>query len=486
MIHTLVRFSAPGRENEAFFKGMIDEAHRAGMRVHAWFPICFDPQRLKTHPEWGMVNSDGVRSVEWVCPTNIAWRQEFLALFKNLLDNYGVDGIHFDDIRFPSADVCHCRACRSELSRRASVDWPLGLELIDQTDTQAVWFDYRTGLIRDLTEELGAAIRKWREGVIVSAALEPEGAISFDGVKLYGQSYRELARRARLRRAHGLPPGRRRARKLGAGRADLGSLAVWIHARLAGYSGVRRSIAFADEPGRFRASARLDALRQRRCGAVRVGAHAFPRHRGGEPRQHAAGRRRPRAPLGARSPRCSAGHRECAVRAGRCRGEIVFFRTHVSSSAGWSNSAGMDLGHVGRRAAIGVLWAVRSRSKASRQALPELPLSVLEALAAEPRLTGPLAAVIVHRLHALCPDELEWIRTHSLLFRLLEAGGQFPDVGLDAIDPGRLALTRAKEAGWIRNAGESWCLTPEGRQMLKFMASREDSRHWRPFVDRAR
>ncbi len=117
-------------------------------------------------------------------------------------------------------------------------------------------------------------------------------------------------------------------------------------------------------------------------------------------------------------------------------------------------------------------------------ALPELPLSVLEALAAEPTLSGPLAAVIVRRLQALGPDELEWIRTHSLLFRLLEAGGQFPDVGIDALDPGRLAVTKAKDAGWIHNAGETWYLTSDGRQMLKFMASREDSRHWRPFVDR--
>ncbi len=182
-----------GRENDAFFKGMIDEAHRAGMRVHAWFPICFDPQRLKTHPEWGMVDSNGVRSDQWVCPTNAAWRKEFLATFKNLLENYGVDGIHFDHIRFPSADVCHCPACRNELSRRASVNWPFGLELIDQCDTQAVWFDYRADLIHDLTEEFATAIRKWQEGVIVSAALKPEGAINFDGVELYGQSYRKLA-----------------------------------------------------------------------------------------------------------------------------------------------------------------------------------------------------------------------------------------------------------------------------------------------------
>ena len=160
----------PGRENDSFFGGMIDETHRAGMRVHAWFPICYDPQRLKKHPEWGMVDSNGLRSDEWVCPSSTAWRKEFLAMFKNLLDNYSVDGIHFDYIRFPNAEVCHCPACRAELTRRAAVKWPLGMELIEQSNAQAAWFDYRSDLIHDLAEEFATAIRKWQEGVVVSAA----------------------------------------------------------------------------------------------------------------------------------------------------------------------------------------------------------------------------------------------------------------------------------------------------------------------------
>jgi uncharacterized lipoprotein YddW (UPF0748 family) len=82
-------------------------------------------------------------------------------MFKSVLDNYGVDGIHFDYIRFPNAEVCQCPACRKELSGRAAVNWPLGLALIDQSDTQATWFDYRSDLIHDLAEEFATAIRKW-------------------------------------------------------------------------------------------------------------------------------------------------------------------------------------------------------------------------------------------------------------------------------------------------------------------------------------
>ncbi len=284
----------PGRENDGFFNGLIDEAHRAGMRVHAWFPICFDPQRLKKHPEWGMVDSNGLRSDEWVCPTNAAWRKEFLAVFKKLLDNYGVDGIHFDYIRFPNAEVCQCPACRKELSRRASVDWPLGMELIDQSDSQAAWFDYRTDLIHDLTEEFATAIRRWQEGVIVSAALKPEGAINFDGVKLYGQSYAELAplldfvAPMAYHRLEGEPIGWVTAVQISA-RWRSGFTSVWH-----GIQGVYRAHPSMRRDGtgyEFGATARLDALRQRRRGALCFGAFAFTGYRRGVKRQHAQRRR---------------------------------------------------------------------------------------------------------------------------------------------------------------------------------------------------
>ncbi len=474
----------PGRENDAFFNGLIDEAHRAGMRVHAWFAICFDPQRLKKHPEWGMVDANGLRSDEWVCPTNAAWRKEFLAMFKNLLDNYGVDGIHFDYIRFPSAEVCQCPACRKELSRRASVDWPLGLDLIDQSDTQAAWFDYRTDLIHDLTEEFATAIRKWQEGVIVSAAMKPEGAINFEGVKLYGQSYRELAplldfvAPMAYHQLEGEPVGWVRAVQLSA-RWRSGFTPVW-HG-IQAYEDRSHSPMDLGEFGRL-----LDSMRSGSDGVALFGlapmlslvteqeSHAnMPRGADDLVRRSAQGHSV--APQDTASP--------------AARPDLVDVKSRPSASTlphAFQSAAGREWfwGALCGAAAVALLWALRSRSRSPAPALPELPLSVLEALAAESNLTGAQAALIVRRLQALRPDELEWIRTYSLLFRLSSSGGQLPDAGLDAVDPGRLAIAKAKEAGWVRQAGETWHLTPDGRQTLDFMASREDSRNWRPFVER--
>jgi peptidoglycan/xylan/chitin deacetylase (PgdA/CDA1 family) len=473
----------PGRENDAFFNGIIDEAHRAGMRVHAWFPICFDPQRLKKHPEWGMVDANGLRSTEWVCPTNTAWRQEFLAIFKDLLDHYGVDGIHFDYIRFPNAEVCQCPACRKELSRRASVAWPLGLELIDQSDTQAAWFDYRSDLIHDLTEEFATAIRKCQEGVIVSAALKPEGAINFDGVKLYGQSYRELAplldfvAPMAYHQLEGEPVGWVKAVQLSA-RWRSGFTPVW-HG-IQAYEDREHPPMDLGEFGRL-----LDSMGS---GSDGVALFAFGPMLSlvTEAESHA------NMPQGADElvRRWVLGQKVATTgaTAPAARPDVVDVRsrpaggtaTHASDRAMQHN---WFWGAFSGAVAIGLLWAVRSRAREPIPIFPELPLSVLDALAAEPNMTGPLAAMIVRRLRQLRPADLDRIRTKSLLSRLREAGGQVSDVDLEVLDPGRLAITQAKDAGWVRDVGLRWCLTPEGRRLLDELVSQNNSEHWDRFIE---
>jgi Glycosyl hydrolase-like 10 len=182
----------PGQPNDEYLDGIIDEAHARGMRVHAWFPICFDPVRLRKHPEWGAVNARGERSRDFVCPTNAAWRQSVLDTFKQLIDNYGVDGVHLDELRLPDAESCQCPACLAALGRRAGKDWPIGLAPGDTPEARRIWLDYRADLIRSLTEALAGAVRGLEDHLVVSAAVRPEGAVDSDGVRLYGQSYEKL------------------------------------------------------------------------------------------------------------------------------------------------------------------------------------------------------------------------------------------------------------------------------------------------------
>ena len=402
----------PGRENDSFFGGMIDETHRAGMRVHAWFPICYDPQRLKKHPEWGMVDSNGLRSDEWVCPSSTAWRKEFLAMFKNLLDNYSVDGIHFDYIRFPNAEVCHCPACRAELTRRAGVKWPLGMELIEQSNAQAAWFDYRSDLIHDLAEEFATAIRKWQEGVVVSAALEPAGAINSDGVKLYGQSYRELA--PLLDFVAPLAYHQRKGKPIRWVRAVqvLAPLALGFHAGLAWYSGIPGSRSSADESAGVRPPSRLDALRQRRGGALRTGAPALTGYGGRKPRQHAARCRRAGGAMGPGANRGTDRRRERST-PGQARREVADHRRTGFWGARASRRLGMVLGALGGAAAVALLWAFRSRSPGASSAVSRTAAGGTRSAArgtetdgAAGELDRPKASVARARRAGADPDEV--------------------------------------------------------------------------------
>ena len=116
-----------------------------------------------------------------------------LATFKQLVHNYGVDGIHLDDLRFPDAESCQCPACRAALGLAApEMDWPLGFSLEDKPKARRAWQDYRADLIRNLTETLAGGGRELDDHLVISAALWPEVAVNSDGVRTYGQSYEEL------------------------------------------------------------------------------------------------------------------------------------------------------------------------------------------------------------------------------------------------------------------------------------------------------
>ena len=472
----------PGREYDAFFSGMIVEAHRAGIRVHAWFPICYDPLRLKNRPEWGMVDTNGRHSAEWICPTNAAWRQELLAMFKDLLDHYGVDGIHFDYLRFPDAKVCKCSSCRQALARKPAVDWPLGNGL-DGLDKEATWLDYRSELIRGMAEEFTTAIRKWREGVVVSAALKPEGAINFDGVKRYGQSYRELAplfdfvAPMAYHQLEGEPVDWVRAVQISA-RWRSGSTPVWhgIQAYQASEHppmGLGEFGLLLDSMGSGSKGVALFALGPvLSLGTDEDTPFNMPRGADDLVRRWALGQTV--VPTAAAAP---ATRPALVDPSARLAGATARDASRESIIPSWL------WGLMGGASAVTLLWFVRARSNRPEPTFPDMPLSVLKALASEPELTGAQADLIVRRLAAVRPVELDVLRAAQLLSGLIEAGGRLRIEETMALDPSDLTIGKAREAGWIRHDGQTWYLTSEGRRLLEDRASSGDLRPWIHFVE---
>jgi uncharacterized lipoprotein YddW (UPF0748 family) len=87
---------------------MIDETHKRGMEFHAWcnpyraeFKIgisTISPSHItKIHPEWFLTYGDK----KYFDPGNKAAQQFVCTVIKDIVSNYAIDAVHFDDYFYP-------------------------------------------------------------------------------------------------------------------------------------------------------------------------------------------------------------------------------------------------------------------------------------------------------------------------------------------------------------------------------------------------
>jgi uncharacterized lipoprotein YddW (UPF0748 family) len=104
----------------------VAEAHRRGIRMHAWFVngsyhTRGDKGILDERPEWRAVHLSG-RRAPWFDLCQPAVRQWQADLMLDCLRRYPLDGLHFDYIRFSSKTVCACPACRERVKKDTGFD----------------------------------------------------------------------------------------------------------------------------------------------------------------------------------------------------------------------------------------------------------------------------------------------------------------------------------------------------------------------------
>jgi len=119
-----------GKKGKKDFLGpMIKEAGKNRIEVH---PVIgfgaagigyFDNRRnYRSSAPWSEINKkwkwDKYVLDKWVCPSWEENREKTLKVVKELIDNYDVDGIHLDFMRYPNATEvlvehpCECEACK--------------------------------------------------------------------------------------------------------------------------------------------------------------------------------------------------------------------------------------------------------------------------------------------------------------------------------------------------------------------------------------
>lgn len=150
----------------------IDEAHARDMALHAYlntFPFWSGttppasvgvPHPLERHPDWLVADASGTAmalnsSYVFASPGNPAVRAHIAAVATEIAENYDVDGIHLDYIRYPAPDMSHDAASEAAFAAdgggRSWSDWQKDQviataaavhDAVDVAVTAAVWGIY--------------------------------------------------------------------------------------------------------------------------------------------------------------------------------------------------------------------------------------------------------------------------------------------------------------------------------------------------------
>ena len=165
----------------------VREAHRGGMELHAWVNVMpawrgetppADPEQLyHKHPEWFWYDQYGDRqalSSFYVSlnPCLPEVREYLVSVFREIVRDYDIDGLHMDYIRFPNepparpadSDIDYPRDARTlALYRRET-----GLTPADDGEA---WNRWRTEQVTRLVADVHAMMRETDPEAILSAAV---------------------------------------------------------------------------------------------------------------------------------------------------------------------------------------------------------------------------------------------------------------------------------------------------------------------------
>ena len=150
---------------------------RHGLKLHVW-KVCWrmhskvDASYKAAMKAAGrtQVKFDGSDELGWFCPSNPENRKAEVETMLELARR-GVDGVHFDYIRYNSAYGCVCEGCRRRFEKRFGIevkDWPA--EIRRNADIKGKWNDFRRDNISTVVREVAERLHG-RSGVQVSAAV---------------------------------------------------------------------------------------------------------------------------------------------------------------------------------------------------------------------------------------------------------------------------------------------------------------------------
>jgi uncharacterized lipoprotein YddW (UPF0748 family) len=207
---------------------VLEQAHAAGMKVHAWVAVNLISSAVtlpasRDHviyraPEWLMVPRElaaemkkiDLRSPAYIgrlarwsrahnnvveglytSPLHPAAQEHTVAVIDEIAAKYAVDGIHLDYVRFPNEDFDYSPSAleqfkaailpglndreRREAAAREALDPAAYPNLYPER-----WNDFRRSRLTSLVTRIRAAVKARRPAALVSAAVVPDAQSAFD------------------------------------------------------------------------------------------------------------------------------------------------------------------------------------------------------------------------------------------------------------------------------------------------------------------
>ena len=154
----------------------IKYAHKHGLEVHAW-RVNWQAGRMRDE-EFDALKKAGRlqtnykgETQKWLCPSSDENQALELAAMVEMAENYGLEGIHFDYIRYPNDTTCYCDRCRRKFEQwleRKAEGWPMSAY---NGPMRKDYREFRCTLITRLVADVHREARKARPDIIISAAV---------------------------------------------------------------------------------------------------------------------------------------------------------------------------------------------------------------------------------------------------------------------------------------------------------------------------
>ncbi len=164
---------------------VLEACRENGIELHVWrvnWNAGGNDERIDEMKRLGInaASKDGTPG-GWLCASRPENKQHEVDTMLEIAENYDVDGIHFDYIRYHNSSYCYCDFCRESFEAQTGVtinEWPLDVMDGGPEGLRDKWLQYRREQINEVVKTVSERVRESRPGTKISAAVFGEWAAS--------------------------------------------------------------------------------------------------------------------------------------------------------------------------------------------------------------------------------------------------------------------------------------------------------------------